>query len=293
MRVGILAKGLLLRGDRNVHLILLSARKPTLTLLQSIAEQLPEQLEKVTKDAYEVVSNEKEASIIIASSKDPKMQVTVSLTSPLVREDAPAADPDPADPEVLAEPPLESSDFLDKQKCLESLAALRHAKWFQARANGLQSCVIIIRVLRDLCQRVPTWGALPDWAMELLVERALSSATGPLGPGEAIRRVLECIAAGMLLSDGPGLQDPCEKEAADVLQSMSRQDREDITASSQHALRLLAFRQIHKVLGMEPLPSPKSRPGVHSRKRRLDADEEMAGDGDGKKDKKEDEPMLT
>ncbi|XP_077187811.1 zinc finger RNA-binding protein 2-like isoform X1 [Paroedura picta] len=287
MRVGILAKGLLLRGDRNVHLILLSAQKPTLTLLQSIAEQLPEQLGKVTKDSYDVVSSAKEAAVVIASSKEPKMQVTVSLTSPLMREEAPAVDP--ADSEASPEPAVDSSDFLDKQKCLESLAALRHAKWFQARANGLQSCVIIIRVLRDLCQRVPTWGALPDWAMELLVERALSSATGPLGPGEAIRRVLECIAAGMLLSDGPGLQDPCEKEATDVLQSMSQQAREDVTASSQHALRLLAFRQIHKVLGMEPLPASKSRPGTHGRKRRLDVDEDTAGEGDGKKDKKEDE----
>ena len=26
----------------------------------------------------------------------------------------------------------------------------------QARANGLQSCVIVIRIMRDLCQRVPT-----------------------------------------------------------------------------------------------------------------------------------------
>ncbi|XP_060088621.1 zinc finger RNA-binding protein-like [Heteronotia binoei] len=285
LRVGILAKGLLLRGDRNVHLILLSARKPTLTLLQSIAEQLPEQLGKVTKDSYEVVSNVEEASIVIASSKDPKMQATVSLTCPLMREEASAAES--ADPEVLPEAELEPSDVLDKQKCQESLAALRHAKWFQARANGLQSCVIIIRVLRDLCQRVPTWGALPDWAMELLVERALSSATGPLGPGEAMRRVLECIAAGMLLSDGPGLQDPCEKEATDVLQSMSQQAREDITASSQHALRMMAFRQVHKVLGMEPLPSPKNRPGIHGRKRRLDTDEEMPEEGDGKKDKKD------
>ncbi|KAF7236396.1 Zinc finger RNA-binding protein [Varanus komodoensis] len=44
MRVGILAKGLLLRGDRSVQLILLSAQKPTLALLQSIAEELPKQL---------------------------------------------------------------------------------------------------------------------------------------------------------------------------------------------------------------------------------------------------------
>lgn len=37
--------------------------------------------------------------------------------------------------------------------------------WFllQARANGLKSCVIVIRVLRDLCTRVPTWAPLRGW----------------------------------------------------------------------------------------------------------------------------------
>lgn len=45
MRVGILAKGLLLRGDRNVQLILLTAKKPTVSLLKTIAKQLPAELE--------------------------------------------------------------------------------------------------------------------------------------------------------------------------------------------------------------------------------------------------------
>jgi hypothetical protein len=33
------------------------------------------------------------------------------------------------------EPQTEPSDLLDKVKCLESLAALRHAKWFQVCFN--------------------------------------------------------------------------------------------------------------------------------------------------------------
>ena len=44
MRVGILAKGLLLHGDRIVELILLTAKKPTVSLLESIAVQLPKEL---------------------------------------------------------------------------------------------------------------------------------------------------------------------------------------------------------------------------------------------------------
>lgn len=44
MRVGLLAKGLLLRGDRAVQLILLCSQKPTRALQRRVAEQLPLQL---------------------------------------------------------------------------------------------------------------------------------------------------------------------------------------------------------------------------------------------------------
>ncbi|EHB06596.1 Zinc finger RNA-binding protein 2 [Heterocephalus glaber] len=252
MRVGILAKGLVLRGERNVRLTLLCSQKPTRALLCRIAERLPQQLLMVSDDKYEV-SSDPEASVVISSCEEPRMQVTVSITSPLMRQD-PSAD---QEEEEEAQP---DPDILSPEKCLESLAALRHAKWFQARASSLQPCAIIIRVLRDLRQRVPTWGALPAWAMELLVEKALSSASRPLSPGDAIRRVLECVATGTLLADGPGIQDPCEKDRMDALDSMTEQEREDVTASAQHALRMVAFRQIHKVLGMEPLrPRPRFR----------------------------------
>ncbi|KAF4014769.1 hypothetical protein G4228_006806, partial [Cervus hanglu yarkandensis] len=226
MRVGLLAKGLLLRGDRAVQLILLCSQKPTRALQRRVAEQLPLQLPVVTDDKYEV-SSDPDASIVISSCEEPRIQVAVSITSPLMREDP------SADREGTEVPPPDPGDVLSPEKCLQALAALRHAKWFQARASGLQPCVIVIRVFRDLCQRVPTWGALPDWAMELLVEKALSSTKGPLSPGDAMRRVLECVASGTLLTDGPGLQDPCERDQIDALGSMTLQEREDITASAQ------------------------------------------------------------
>uniref|UniRef100_A0A3B5R089 Zinc finger RNA-binding protein-like n=1 Tax=Xiphophorus maculatus TaxID=8083 RepID=A0A3B5R089_XIPMA len=277
MRVGILAKGLLLRGDRNVELILLTAKKPTVSLLKSIAKQLPKELLTFSEDQYEVQAHPDEANIVICSSQEPKMQVTISLTSPLMREDTAAEKDKQAEGK---DPP----DVLNMKKCLDNLASLRHAKWFQARANGLQSCVIVIRVLRDLCQRVPTWGKLPSWLWRFQPNMK-SSASGPLSPGEAMRRVLECISTGILLPDGPGLMDPCEKEPTDVLESMKLQAREDITASTQHALRLLAFRQIHKVLGMESLPASKAN--ARNRKRRRDVSDTGEGEGEGKKDKKE------
>ncbi|KAI5223501.1 zinc finger RNA-binding protein 2 [Manis pentadactyla] len=276
MRVGLLAKGLLLRGDRTVQLILLCSRKPTRPLLQRITQQLALQLPMVTEDKYEV-SSDPEANIVISSCEEPRMRVTVSVTSPLMRED-PSTD---QEVEVL-QPNPDPEDVLSPERCLQSLAALRRAKWFQARASGLQTCVIVIRVFRDLCQRMSTWGALPYWAMELLVEKALSSATQPLSPGAAVRRVLECMASGMLLTDGPGLQDPCERNPVDTLGSMTPQEREDLTASAQHALRMLAFQQIHKILGMDPLLPPRTRPGMHLRKRLREAREAQEGEGQRK-----------
>ncbi|XP_040193928.1 zinc finger RNA-binding protein isoform X4 [Rana temporaria] len=87
LRVGVLAKGLLLRGDRNVSLVLLCAEKPTKSLLTRIAENLPKQLTVISPEKYEVVSSIPESAIILNSCVEPKMQVTITLTSPIMREE--------------------------------------------------------------------------------------------------------------------------------------------------------------------------------------------------------------
>ncbi|XP_020850897.1 zinc finger RNA-binding protein isoform X3 [Phascolarctos cinereus] len=282
LRVGVLAKGLLLRGDRNVNLVLLCSEKPSKTLLSRISENLPKQLAVISPEKYDIKCALSEAAIVLNSCVEPKMQVTITLTSPVIREE------NMRDGDVTSGMVKDPPDVLDRQKCLDALAALRHAKWFQARANGLQSCVIIIRILRDLCQRVPTWSDFPSWAMELLVEKAISSASGPQSPGDALRRVFECISSGIILKGGPGLLDPCEKDPFDTLATMTDQQREDITSSAQFALRLLAFRQIHKVLGMDPLPQMNQRFNIHNnRKRRRDSDGVDGFEAEGKKDKKD------
>ncbi|XP_052599064.1 zinc finger RNA-binding protein isoform X4 [Peromyscus californicus insignis] len=282
LRVGVLAKGLLLRGDRNVNLVLLCSEKPSKTLLSRIAENLPKQLAVISPEKYDIKCAVSEAAIILNSCVEPKMQVTITLTSPIIREE------NMREGDVTSGMVKDPPDVLDRQKCLDALAALRHAKWFQARANGLQSCVIIIRILRDLCQRVPTWSDFPSWAMELLVEKAISSASSPQSPGDALRRVFECISSGIILKGSPGLLDPCEKDPFDTLATMTDQQREDITSSAQFALRLLAFRQIHKVLGMDPLPQMNQRFNIHNnRKRRRDSDGVDGFEAEGKKDKKD------
>ncbi|XP_034053988.1 spermatid perinuclear RNA-binding protein-like isoform X2 [Gymnodraco acuticeps] len=151
----------------------------------------------------------------------------------------------------------EEGEVLDRHRCLLALAALRHAKWFQARVNGLKSCVIVLRILRDMCNRHSIWEPLKGWPLELICEKAIATCNRPLGAGEALRRVMECVASGILLPGGPGLHDPCEKEPTNTLTNMTDQQAEAITYRAQHALRLMAFGQIYKVLEMDPLPSNK------------------------------------
>ncbi|KAJ6633776.1 Zinc finger RNA-binding protein 2 [Pseudolycoriella hygida] len=248
MRVGLLAKGLLLQGDNLVELVVLCADKPTHTLLKRVAKELPVQLNAVSEEhKYTVSLAPNEGAVLVT---DGTVTVKVSLTSPLLRE---AQELKP-----------------------------------QARATGLQSCVMIMRILRDLCKRKPTWAPLSQWAMELLVEKVISSAGMPLSPGDSLRRVMEATASDLLIN-GPGILDPCEKEPHDALAGLSKQVREDLCVSSQEFLRLIAFRQIYKVLGMEPLPAPKfqQRPWRFARKRRRSTNEAGDNEGDGKMVKKE------
>lgn len=45
MRVGLVAKGLILKGDQQLELVLLCAAKPTVSMLKEVAEKLTAQLE--------------------------------------------------------------------------------------------------------------------------------------------------------------------------------------------------------------------------------------------------------
>ncbi|NWI70071.1 STRBP protein, partial [Todus mexicanus] len=189
--------------------------------------------QKLTEEKYLVEEHVNEAAIIIRNTKEPKLTLKVILTSPLIRDEAEKKEG--VDNVAMKDPP----DLLDRQKCLEALASLRHAKWFQARANGLKSCVIVLRILRDLCNRVPTWAPLKGWPLELICEKSIGTCNRPLGAGEALRRVMECLASGILLPGGPGLHDPCEREPTDALSYMTVQQKEAITHSAQNSMGLI------------------------------------------------------
>ena len=207
MRVGVLAKGLLLKGDSQIQLVLLCSKHPTVELLQRVVASLPAHLTGADGVKYDVAAKIGDAAVIVTvkSGGGVPLEIEITLTSPVLREHV--------DGTIPATTP---TNALNKERCLRALAALRQAKWFQARAATRQSCVMIIRILRDVCKREPAWKPIKLFLLELLTERVLASAPVPLPPGDALRRIFEAISGGILLPDSPGFLDPCEKSPRDV-----------------------------------------------------------------------------
>lgn len=82
--MGHLAKGLLLKGDTRVQLVVLCADKPTLTLLRRVVELLPAALKQVSSEhTYTVTLNAADAGLTVSGDG---LEVTASLTSPVMRE---------------------------------------------------------------------------------------------------------------------------------------------------------------------------------------------------------------
>lgn len=276
MRVGALAKGLLLQGDNTVQMVVLCAEKPKLALLERVASELTIQLKLLStgNKTYLVSVGVEDGSISVT---DGTMTVHISLTTPLFREE------DVCRSGIIkTEKNDDEDDGFPREAALRALAELRHSKWFQAKAATLPSCVLVIRVMRDIRQRFPVWQAMSQWALELLVEKVISSARFPLGPSDGLRRIMEAVSTGLLIN-GPGLVDPCEKDPCDVIRSLTAQQREDITHCGQMFLRLIAFKQIFKILGMEQMSTSKLKWKFWLLNRKRACDD---GDNDGETDGK-------
>ena len=52
MRIGLVAKGLLIKDDMDLELVLMCKDKPTETLLSTVKDNLPIQIQKLTEEKY-------------------------------------------------------------------------------------------------------------------------------------------------------------------------------------------------------------------------------------------------
>ena len=203
------------RSDAQVSLAVLCQHWPTTIVLSRMFKFLPSVLKEISEseeDPFDISLRLNDGVIVIQSKSAPIITLTVYLTSPVCRTEmnenpieagitTPASESEEKPkPAANSQEALEEKSKIPKDVCMAVLAELRHQKWFEARASGLASCVNIVRVIYDLINRVSSWNPLPRWAAELLVEKALScSAQSFMSPGDALRRVIETIASGIVV----------------------------------------------------------------------------------------------
>merc|ERR1712147_74275 len=145
MRVGALVKGLLLKGQLNVELVVLCSEKPTYTLLKKVGKLVPEKLKEVTEEKYNMSISVVQCAIIISSTKEPKTSVKVTLTSPVMREDE---EKEGEEKKAATKTVSEPKDVLDKEKCLQA------SQWM--------GCGVVVREISVECTPPSwTWRGLP------------------------------------------------------------------------------------------------------------------------------------
>ncbi|KAL5969305.1 Zinc finger RNA-binding protein 2 [Taenia solium] len=150
--------------------------------------------------------------------------------------------------------------------CRDALTDMRRALWLQGAMAAhpaktvLQNVARLMRCLIRDSQPL-SWGHFSDYVLMVLLERlsymdlappdAYQGAPPRLRMGLLFRRLLECLSTGALISrDGElaNLPDPAGTNGALILDDMKQADRLVVTSTAQMALRLVAFRQIYKVI---------------------------------------------
>jgi hypothetical protein len=161
MRAGLLSGGLLITGDAQVEQILLCRDRPTRTLFHRVIKHFTSHLATVSAEVtYDVDQMVEDAKFVVTRKTEPIVGCVVTLTSPAMCDDEKTED----EGEMKSVAASHNTDeCLNKQKCLDALSALRRAKWFQIRVSGLRWGVLVVRILRNLSIRVPTWNSLSDW----------------------------------------------------------------------------------------------------------------------------------
>uniref|UniRef100_A0A914Y7N7 DZF domain-containing protein n=1 Tax=Panagrolaimus superbus TaxID=310955 RepID=A0A914Y7N7_9BILA len=248
----------LMNEDHEVDLVVISAVIPTKQALDKIIKLLPEHFDVAYKEKL-TVTPVYEASRFLVEVGGFDIQIRITLTCPTMREYEGKGNESRAAKEL-------PKDCLPLAPCLAALAELRRAKWYQAKAVPIEGMNMCMVVLRDIRQRVHTWEPLNSWILSMLVQHVLESFGYPMTPGDALRRVFEAISSGIILSKRGMLYDPCEKEKIDVMEPLGPQQREDITSSAQHALRLIIFDQIHKILDMERIENTAEQKNINRKR---------------------------
>ncbi|CAF1201006.1 unnamed protein product [Rotaria magnacalcarata] len=256
MKVSTLAMRLFLKTDYEYSLVLICANKPTVALLNEICQelsiglnaqaiaaiQLDSNAEQSTPITYQVRAHINDACLTVQCSALPNHIIKIMLTSPVFRSEN-FLNLDDISGQEIADLNPDPTDMLDKNKCLETAAEIRHSNWFSRCMLENNSNLIVLRLLRDLQYNQTPLSSLNLWCLTLLVYKCQYQP--PNSPTNLFRSVFACLSSGILLPShiGPGIIDPCEKELVDAAAYLTTEERFNLTNYAQNMLRLISFEK--------------------------------------------------
>nr|XP_027206173.1 zinc finger RNA-binding protein-like [Dermatophagoides pteronyssinus] len=265
VRPGPLGKGLLITEEKYFQLIILSSILPTESLLKLFERLVPKEIERLSKNPDDYPGEyHVQSELMLDETKFRISLYTFTLNSssggnePIIQDDSKRIlrfDCYLTCPYIRDESEQELcenvSDLLNREKCLRSLDDIKHFRWFKDMGIRHNFFTFTLRILRDLTKRVDIWSNVTLYTFEVILERILISANCCLGPASLFRHFFEFIAHGIMMTNFQGLADPCEARLTNIFNYLNRQDKEDITCSAQHLVRLVALRQLDKVLNVD------------------------------------------
>jgi len=242
MRVGAFSRGLLLKDERCLELVVQCREKPTKQLLQEVHQRLASY---GSESGFQFEMHPSDGAITASKVQDENITVNtiISFTSPKFNPKDNA--PEEADP----------ANMLPRSKCVEALAETARTSFFQTKAPRLLNCIATGRILKEMARRDTDYDGLSGWLLEMLVIRSMSSARMPETVGDCLRRILSALASGIALPGNCMLPD--EENEGDLFSSLTLNQRHCITYKAQEHLRYLTFRRIHEMLDIDKIVNPR------------------------------------
>ncbi|CAL8107240.1 unnamed protein product [Orchesella dallaii] len=141
---------------------------------------------------------------------------------------------------------LDADIHLDAKIVNEHWQAIRHSRWFEENCHN-STVKVLIRILRDMRQRYPSFQPISTWMLDLLAHYAVMNNPGPnrqaLPINVAFRRTIALMATGMYL---PGYAGTSMRG-----HNLTYEEQDLATAASQTLLRVLAQGGYRVILGLD------------------------------------------
>merc|ERR1712142_1202542 len=235
--VGSYKKGTMLTGHPVADLVIVLKETPAPTDIENLSVKVQEKLKENTPgDDFPTQANE--GGFNTTSNDGALVRVLVTTL-----------------PKNLLN--IDAEKHVDVKLLEGALATVRHARWFEENASHT-TVRVLVRIFKYLKQRFEGLAGLTPWLIDLL---SFNSATlppktrDPLAINVAFRRALQLLSSGIFLPGSVGFIDPCESGQVRVHSVLSLEEQDNLCATSQTLLRVLAHGGFNEILGVEGHPN--------------------------------------